>query len=310
MPKKIIVGLCLLFFACGAEPTPTPTKPTTLAPEVPKSAPEVNKEPPSRTEELFKFGAEGKEPGGLQDARSIAVDERSHSYVADYNTGRVQHFDAAGKFVDMFEVPPSKLTKEKSIFGMTARDGKLYLTRSGGLLIYSLADNKPEKIMEGDYPETWYHGSVSVDAEQNIYVTTDRTGRYDLIKLDNKGKKVFRKNNIDSESASVDEQGNIYLAQRYEGKVLLLNAKGEEAGQLKNPDNKEGKFSGVERVFADQQGHVWVLASNLYVLKLDGTLIAKLDLSPGRSFAVDSKGALFILNNNNTVTKYAVNLTP
>jgi hypothetical protein len=60
--------------------------------------------PVPATNLMMQFGSEGTGPGQFQDARHIAVDPDGNIYVADYDTGRLQKFDASGKFLQLVNV--------------------------------------------------------------------------------------------------------------------------------------------------------------------------------------------------------------
>ncbi len=73
------------------------------------------------------FGSEGIGPGMFKDARAIAVDASGKIYVGEYIGGRIQVFDADGKFITQWMVDP-----KMPLTGMAAdRNGVVYVVQSG-----------------------------------------------------------------------------------------------------------------------------------------------------------------------------------
>jgi DNA-directed RNA polymerase subunit RPC12/RpoP len=64
----------------------------------PEVAPEATAEP-GLLELVRTFGSEGVGPGLFQDTRGIGVDREGHIYTGDYSNGRVQLFDADGRYL-------------------------------------------------------------------------------------------------------------------------------------------------------------------------------------------------------------------
>src|SRR5688572_4252083 len=77
---------------------------------------------------LLKFGEEGIGPGMFKDARSIAVDGSGRIYVGEYTGGRIQVFDAAGKFLTQWSIGDRKTI----LRGLAAdRKGTVYVASGG-----------------------------------------------------------------------------------------------------------------------------------------------------------------------------------
>src|SRR5678815_3214477 len=79
---------------------------------------------------LLEFGREGIGPGMFNDARSIAVDGAGRIYVGEYTGGRVQVFDAEGKFLSQWTIGD----RQTLIRGMAAdRKGTVYVVHGGSI---------------------------------------------------------------------------------------------------------------------------------------------------------------------------------
>src|SRR3569832_1789779 len=88
------VGALAPLFYSVSRPATQPTKPIT--PDVPVTTKGGSV---SFANVLLDFGKEGIGPGMFTDARSIAVDGVGRIYVGEYGSGRIQVFDAEGKFL-------------------------------------------------------------------------------------------------------------------------------------------------------------------------------------------------------------------
>ena len=113
---------------------------------------------------LFDFGSEGIGPGMFNDARSIAVDGAGRIYVGEYNGGRIQVFDAAGKFVNQWSVGDRKTI----LRGLAAdRKGMVYVVHGGGIERYR--GETGEKLGQLDYERSGFDD-----------VTTAADGRFEI----------------------------------------------------------------------------------------------------------------------------------
>src|SRR5204862_4814557 len=89
-----------------------------------------------RTDEFattqLKFGTEGIGPGMFTDARSIALDGQGNIYVGEYSGGRIQVFDASGKFITQWTADP-----KMPLRGLTVdRKGTVYVVQRGIITRY------------------------------------------------------------------------------------------------------------------------------------------------------------------------------
>ena len=80
----------------------------------------------------MKFGSEGIGPGMMKDARSIALDGKGNIYVGEYIGGRIQVFDATGKFLTQWMVDT-----KMPLRGLAAdRKGTVYVVQRGAITRY------------------------------------------------------------------------------------------------------------------------------------------------------------------------------
>ena len=77
--------------------------------------------------ETMTFGSEGIGPGMMTDARSIAVDGQGNIYVGEYSGGRIQVFDANGKFITQWIADPKMPLRGLAV----DRKGTAYVVQKG-----------------------------------------------------------------------------------------------------------------------------------------------------------------------------------
>ncbi|HWE04416.1 MAG TPA: hypothetical protein VG326_18575 [Tepidisphaeraceae bacterium] len=99
---------------------------------------------------VLEFGTEGIGAGGFKDARSIATDGLGHFYVGEYSDGRVQAFDAEGKFLSAWSIGVGT-----SLLNLAAdRHGTVYAVTPSHLYRFEGATGKPlgefESIRDGE----------------------------------------------------------------------------------------------------------------------------------------------------------------
>ena len=254
---------------------------------------------------MLSFGEEGNGPGQLTDARTIAIDLDENVYVADYSSGRVQKFDATGKFQWIIAVPKNTLSGDLNIFGMAVdTKGTLWVAREGDLLEYATADGKATGSIKGDYDSTWFH-FVALDPLGNIATTHDAAGHSDFLRLDPKGKVTLRVKNKEPKGLALDGAGNAYLTGDDDGVVEVLDPKG--AVKSRFGSKKDKHTAGASAVAVDGKGHIYLEThEGINVLDEGGAYLATLPYHGGlRSLAVSTKGNIFLMTNDEKVLKYA-----
>ncbi|MCJ7722729.1 MAG: ribosomal protein L7/L12, partial [Anaerolineales bacterium] len=115
---------------------------------------------------ILTFGEQGSGAGMLDDPRSIAVDGDGNIYVADYSDGRVQAFDATGKFLNLISVGAKNY-----IGGMAAsRDGTLYIAYGSDIWIYN--GKTSQALGKIEYTDDHYFDDVTIGADGSIYTVS------------------------------------------------------------------------------------------------------------------------------------------
>src|ERR1044071_5359411 len=126
--------------------------------------------------EALKFGSEGIGAGMFKDARNIAVDGSGKIYVGDYTGGRVQVFDAEGKFITQWMVDP-----KMPLTGFAAdRGGTVYIVQSGVITRHDGATGK--LLGQLAYSEGWGFDDVVVGADGGV-VASWYKNRDDIVRF-------------------------------------------------------------------------------------------------------------------------------
>lgn len=114
--KAIVITLLLVFgigfiiilaIASNSKSRPGTTSPKPTSYKTPNTTSTTAPTPKKDYEVLLEFGGKGTSAGLFDRPGEIAVDAGGHIYVAD-ETLRVQHFDEAGKFVNLWNVGGNK----------------------------------------------------------------------------------------------------------------------------------------------------------------------------------------------------------
>jgi DNA-binding beta-propeller fold protein YncE len=223
----------------------------TLAPSKPASE--------SRTEPQPFFGSEGIGPGNFKDARSIALDAEGRIYVGEYIGGRVQVFDAAGKFLNQWTVDP-----KMPLRGMAAdRRGTVYVVQRGEIKRYEGTTGKALGTTgggEGGFDD------AAATADGGL-VTFSYRNRDDIVRLDATGRaaKVIRSavsGQTDRSELSIrvaaDGLGQIYALGEFNNAVFKFSPDGRFLTQFGGDGDEPGEFRAPSCIAVDNKGRVYV----------------------------------------------------
>jgi hypothetical protein len=207
----------------------------------------------------FDFGSEGIGAGQFKDARSVGIDGEGRIYVAEYQGGRVQVFDAQGKFITQWMADPKTPIRNLAV----DRKGTVYVVQSGKIFSYDGATGniqgevgKPDANQYASYSDVFValDGSLyAIGQNSNIvHIGTDGSIKSTIKVADKVGESV----NFDK--VAVDGSGNIYALENRQYSIFKFSpdgryisrfgSKGKEQGQLYSPDN----------INVDGQGRIYV----------------------------------------------------
>ncbi|HSE20359.1 MAG TPA: hypothetical protein VLB68_01840 [Pyrinomonadaceae bacterium] len=209
---------------------------------------------------LLKFGSKGIGPGMFSDARSIGVDAAGNIYVGEYTGGRIQVFDATGKFVTQWNADPKMPVRALA----ADRKGTVYVVQSG----------KIQKF-QGSTGESL--GSVAFSGGSGFDdVTTTANGglvcawyqnRDDIVVLDSNGKALrtiaaaISSTSGDSEldtRVAVDGLGNIYALGTFNNAVFKFGPNGKFINRFGGDGDQPGQFRSPQSIAVDGHGRVYV----------------------------------------------------
>lgn len=208
---------------------------------------------------VFQFGSEGIGAGQFKDSRSIAVDGEGRIYLGEYTGGRIQVFDAEGKFLTQWMVDPKMPLRALA----ADRKGTVYVVQRGDINRYEGSTGKflgkvqtPES--NGHYDDvvmTLDGGMVAVNRGEDI-VSLDASGQVGRII-----KASISEQSGDSElntRVAVDGLGNIYALGTFNEAVFKFGPSGKYITRFGGKGSEPGLFRAPHSVAVDGQGRVYV----------------------------------------------------
>lgn len=251
---------------------------------------------PSRTptpipigEVVLKFGGEGTGQGKFQDGRSIAVDPAGNIFVADYTSGRVQRFNAAGEYQQTYNVPSENKGAPIRCLGVD-RKGVLYICRGGNLVKINVESGQPVGTIKD--PQGGFIDAVTIMPDGNIAALTSSAAKDDLILYTPQGGVLKRYNKIVSSitensqnnlSLAVDGLGQFYILSQREKAVFLFSADGKYIDRFGgDSDNDEESLGSPFAVALDSQGRVYVSDSRrVHIFSASGKYLDRIPFEGG-----------------------------
>ncbi len=260
-----IVGVVISVIAMGGFLVPwlkgSVSPPNQNVAPAPRSLPFGGKtKPESFAKQLMKFGSEGIGAGMFKDARAIAVDASGRIYVGEYIGGRIQVFDAEGKFITQWSVD-SKMP----LVGMAAdRKGTVYIVQRG---VISRHEGETGKLLsQVDYAGGWGFDDIAIAADGGI-VASWYKGRDDIVRFNSSGdaprtiraaiSSVTDSSELDTHVA-VDGLGNIYALGSFSNAVFKFSSEGKFVTRFGDAGDQPGQFRAPSAIAVDGKGQVYV----------------------------------------------------
>lgn len=305
---------------------------TEIVPESPDSALETVQALVAQTEDqapteipfaslVLQFGAEGSGPGQFDDARQISVDPQGYIFIADYDTGRLQQFDPAGNFLQMWRIEPDRNGNNYVSDLAAGFDNRIYVVRSGDILIYQAGEVGLVNTIPGEFPET-YHSGLAIDPSNRLYSLAQAGIGDDLIQLEANGSLVRRVPDIisavdsstppEDDVIAVDGLGNTYFLSVFEPQVYKYDIQGRYLDRFGSPGNQAGFLGSPSKLAVDSQGRIYILDRD-YIQVFDNSGLflnaLKWDYSLGtpRDIALDINGYLYVITSKGQALKYRFN---
>jgi outer membrane protein assembly factor BamB/DNA-directed RNA polymerase subunit RPC12/RpoP len=272
---------------------------------------------PAFAEEVLEFGGEGSGPGLFDDPRYIAVDMDGGIYVADFDDGRVQKFDAEGEFVWQITTPPDDANYNNMAGLAVDFKGNLYVSRRGDILVLNAEDGELIDTFPGVFAETWYT-TLAVDANNTLYALHESAGRDDLLVLDGDGgalarwEKFVSSQNRDDPAISldiaVDGQSNVYVSSSFGNQVYVFDKSGKFLDRFGEEGDGPGAMNSPGAIAIDGRNRVYVVNRAIDVYDARGSYLSSIPIDYGkgsiRDLAIDIKGNLYAITLKGLVLKY------
>jgi streptogramin lyase len=311
----LVLGGAIASIVMTREPDDVPV--VTTQPSVPSPVPVAEApapptpptpvEPPRGFAALAQtIGSEGIGPGLMTDARTIAVAPDGRVFVGEYSDGRIQVFDAGGRFLTMWSIGKNRYLKSMSI----DREGTVYLVYGGQIHRFD-AEGKELGTLRYAGGPGFEHASVTADggivATWNGHykggLLINPQSRDAIVRFDRKGKVVrtlktavsAQTENFETDvDIAEDGLGTIYALSSSSGSILKFNSSGKFLDSFGGRGDERGSFGRPDAIAVDGQGRILVLegraikrydASGRYVDEL------QLDKS-GSDFALADDGAI------------------
>ncbi|HEV7857263.1 MAG TPA: NHL repeat-containing protein [Pyrinomonadaceae bacterium] len=227
---------------------------------------------------LLTFGESGTGPGLFQDAAEIALDAGGNIYVSD-DTLRVQKFDAAGKFVDLWTI--NEKGAEKLHHGpeglLADRAGNVYVILGGVVVKYKGENGERLGVAHG----TDYIENAAVLADGSLMIVSSKGGDDELVHLGANGKDARRVHKfvssvqgkemtVEALRVAVDGLGNtfaLYALGAVNGEhwydsedlaVFKFTPAGKYVSKFGSEGSAPGQFKMPNAIAIDNQSRVYV----------------------------------------------------
>jgi DNA-binding beta-propeller fold protein YncE len=289
------------------------TLPRPSAPPLPQAVPASPTPRPSPAEPGFAsvvmtFGSEGIGPGMFTDARSIAVDAAGRIYVGEYTSGRIQVFDAEGKFITQWMADT-----RMPLRGMAAdRKGTVYVAQRGVISRYDGATGKPTGQL--DYPAGRGFDDVAATADGGLVAAWEPygsgisfgSGGDHIVRFDANGRTVRTiRNAVSAQTESgelelrvaADGLGNIFALSAFSNAVFRFTPEGKFVNRFGSSGRQPGQFTAPGAIAVDGKGRVYVGDfKGIQVFDASGTYIdlIKIDGNPS-GITFNDRNEMFVV---------------
>lgn len=262
----------------------------------------------------LEFGSEGIGPGQFKDARSIGVDGEGRIYVAEYLGGRVQVFDAQGKYLAGWMVD-----QKMPLRGMTVdRKGTVYIAQRGVIKRYEGMTGNP--LGELRYSGGANFDDVAATQDGGLITANTSAGSDDIVRFNASGqptltiRRAISTQTDNSElnmRVAADGLGNIYALGAFNNAVFKFTREGKFVTRIGGEGDQPGQFRAVDAIAVDGQGRIFVSdVKGIQVFDTDGRYLDLFKIPGGVGFGLvfNDRNQLFVAARNK-VFKFTINKT-
>jgi sugar lactone lactonase YvrE len=253
----------------------------------------------------LSFGGEGTGPGLFSDVRAIAVDpSQGNIYAADYEGGRVQKFDAQGKFITQWILEGKNLY----ISSMTVdRQGNVFIDATSKLLQYDANGTLVGQLRAGKIDR---FDNIALGADGSLYGTVDQ----DVIHFKPNGQVLSRvtatvpgDETLVNAKIAVDGLGDMYLLGTFNNAVFKFGPDGKFMNRFGSDGDQPGQFTAPYAIAVDGKSQVYVSDfKGVQIFSNDGRYINVVNVDFAYGLAFDDQGRLYITTNQKKVERYSL----
>lgn len=265
------------------------------------------------------LGSRGTAPGQFVKPRSIAVDRDDNVYVCDM-TGRIQKFDTDGNYLLHWQMPEIErgrpkgmaLDHEGNIVVVEPHYSRINHFTPEGRLLSQWGRHGPER------GELSFPRAIAIAPDGAAFVSefqiVERLQKFSparksvQVEIHGAGRRPREFNR--AEGLSLDEVGNLYVADSCNHRVQVFDNNGAFLREYGSPGTEWGQFSYPYDVRVDGKGRQYVCEfgnSRVTVLDADDhvlEIIGSPGSAPGQfnnpwSLALDSRGNLYVADSQN-----------
>lgn len=248
-------------------------------------------------EEILRFGGKGNGAGKFEDNRHVAIDGSGKIYSSDYQGGKIQVFDANGKYLSQWIADP-----QINLYDLCAdRKGNVYILHTKGILVYKGESGEPVNKLEG-----YGYRAMALTLDGKIVAVKDRG--FTILDGNLKPVQEFkdaaeRANAVSGfESVAVDGDNQIYAVDRSKGDICRFSAD----GKFLNRFNAKATIS-PSSIAVDNKGRIFASdVSEINVFNADGTFINSIPEKQAFGMVFNDADELFVASRP-FVVKYKVN---
>ena len=253
------------------------------------------------------FGSEGIGPGMMTDARSIGVDGQGRIYVGEYQGGRVQVFDANGKFITQWMVD-----RKMPLRGLAAdRKGVVYIAQKGKITRYD--GQTGQSVGEVKYEDGF--DDVRVTPDGGLVCAWYRN-RDDIVRFDAQGNvirtiqaavsTVADRSELNTRVA-MDGLGNIYALGTFAEGVFKFSPEGKFMNRFGGSGSQPGQFQAAQAIAVDGKGRVFVSdIKGIQVFDSDGRYLDTIKVAGSASGLIFNDQNELLVAARNKVIKFAL----
>lgn len=254
----------------------------------------------------LSFGEEGSRAGFFKDPRALAITRTGEYFVADYSTGRVQHFSEQGEFLNLWIVEPDAIIQALAVDSA----GSVYVVSQGEVRVYDAAGQllKPFPTPEGLYIEDLV---IAADGSFVAVANGDSLLRFsvqrELLWLAEDAVSSAAGESELNTKIAVDGLGYIYAAGSFTESVFKFSPAGKFIDRWGGSGEEDGQFRAILSIGADADGRIYVSdIRGIQVFSSDGRFIELIEPGdPVFTIRFDRQNRLHVVMNTPRVVRYA-----